>query len=115
MYDPQYQEFQGRLRRVDRIHRRGGGFEAVGTLGRSFYNQRTQRRPLLRVLMVVAAGFLAIKALLLMQIGTVDYQDRLQRLHDGSMVEQAGAYVMQIDPVTAWLSVKFHEILKNPV
>lgn len=103
MADPQMQEFYGRLKRVDRIHRRGGGFEAPGTLGRSYYTARP-RRSLLRPLLLLVAGFMILKAVLLVQIGEADFQGRVATLNEGSQLEQIGAWALQMDPATIWLA-----------
>ncbi|MHC0053353.1 hypothetical protein [Actibacterium sp. D379-3] len=115
MTDPGYQEFQGRLRRIERIHRRGGGFEASGTLGRSFYRGKPQRVSLMRPLVLLLVSGLLLKAVLLMQIGEGDYRDRIARLQDGTRVEMIGAYVMQPDQVTVWLADVLGELLRKPV
>ncbi len=114
MSDPQYNEFVGRLRRVDQIHRSGGGFEAAGTLGRSFYTKRTKNRPFLRSMIVVAVAFLLIKAVLLTQIGESRYQTRLNNLQAGSQIEVAGAYLMQMDTVTVWLATQLKDVFSIP-
>ncbi|WP_095588293.1 hypothetical protein [Actibacterium ureilyticum] len=101
------------MQRVERIHRKGGGFEAAGTLGRSQSHVKPVRRSYLRSALLVAGSFLLIKSLLLMQIGATDYQDRVARLKTGGYVERAGAYVMQMDPVTVWVAEKLREILKG--
>ncbi len=114
MASSQQSEFIGRLQRVDRINRKGGGFEATGTLGRSFYNRKPRNRSFLRPLIFIAAGFLLIKAMLLTQIGAIDYQERVDRLAAGTQVEKAGAYVMQMDAATVWISETLREIFKTP-
>lgn len=116
MADPYIKEFRGRLRRVERIHRRGGGFEAAGTLGRSHYTARAPRRSSwLKPLLLVAAGALLLKALLYMQIGPVDYADRVARLSKGSQVEKIGAYIMQADGVTVFFGELLGELFKKPL
>lgn len=113
MTSPLDPDFAGRLQRVERIHRRGGGFEAAGTLGRSQSFGRPVRRSYLRTALLVAGSFLLIKSLLLLQIGEANYQDRVARLKTGGYVETAGAYVMQMDPVTVWVAEKLREIVKG--
>lgn len=114
MSDPQVQEFHDRLRRVERIHRRGGGFEAAGTLSRPYYVQR-QRRSWLRPALLVVAGVFVLKSALLAQIGPVDYQGRVEALQGGTQLEEAGAWVLQMDPATVWLSERMIEIFTPPV
>jgi len=109
----QSKEFQRRLQRVEKIHRRGGGFEAAGTLGRSAYHKK-ESRSLFRPLLFTLAIGLALKAALLMQIGEVDYRERVDRLAQGGQVEKVGAYVMQADPITLWLAQNMKEIFKAP-
>lgn len=112
MYDPQVPDFHGRLARIERMHRRGYGFEAPGTIGRSRYPRRARRAgPLLRPLILVAAVVLAVKAVILSQVGAVDYNDRLARVSDSSVVERTAAFVMQIDPLTAWLGEELRKTL----
>ncbi|MGB8622510.1 MAG: hypothetical protein WCD16_06810 [Paracoccaceae bacterium] len=115
MVDPNLRDFHGRLRRVNRIHRRGGGFEAAGTLGRSVYVERPAQRSLLRPLMLVLAFGLVLKAVLYIQIGPDDYQNRVERLRQGSQVEAIGAYVMQADAATVWLAGFLADVFKRPV
>jgi len=113
MADPQYQEFRGRLRRVERIHRRGGGFEAAGTLGRTAYVVKPQRTSLLRPVALVLGAGLLLKAILFIQIGEADYTDRVARLEGGSQIEAIGAWVMQPDAVTVWLAGLFTDLVKT--
>lgn len=56
---------------------------------------------------------MVIKSLLLMQIGEANYQDRVTRLQAGGHVETAGAYVMQMDPVTVWIAERLREIVSG--
>lgn len=113
MANRQMDEFQGRLQRIDKIHRRGGGFEAVGTLGRAEYRER-RSFSIFRPLLLVFAVLLILKTALLMQIGVADYQERVDRLALGGDVERIGAFVMQADPVTVWLSERMIELLSVP-
>jgi hypothetical protein len=115
MLDPQIQDFRGRLTRIERIHRRGGGFEAAGTLGRSSYTRRVGRRSLLRPMFLVVSSALVAKSILIAQIGEADYQERVGRLSPGTQIEQVGAYVMQADPLTLWMSGYVRELLKAPL
>jgi hypothetical protein len=107
MVDRNMQNFYGRLGRIERTHEAGGGFEADGTLGMSYY--RARRRParrfgLLGPLVLVAMTVIAIKAAVLGTIGPERYEERLAALRSGSSVEQGGAWVLQADPMTAALA-----------
>ena len=55
----------------------------------------------IRPLMIVALTVMVFKAYALASLGPADYQARLDRLALGTKLEQTGAWVMSIDPVTA--------------
>ena len=65
--------------------------------------RRKGRLPIKGMLLMVA-GFLAFKAFMLAAVGPVTYNERLSKLESGTMIEQAGAKVLGIDPVTAALA-----------
>ncbi len=103
MRDPQRDQFTGRLRRIEKIHRRGGAFEASGTLGQSYYvreYERGRRRPALRSALLVLFILVGFKALLLASMGEPAYVEKLVGLKSGGTVDRVGAYVMAIDPFT---------------
>ncbi|MBS8228991.1 hypothetical protein DYI42_22440 [Vannielia litorea] len=95
------QNFAGRIRRIEKIHRKGGGFEATGTLGQSFYSKsKRTKRPVLRPALTVLAVFVCFKALTLAHLGSADYTARLEGLREGNTVQRVGAHLMAIDPIT---------------
>lgn len=100
--DPQMREFSERLRRISRIHSHGGGFEAAGTLGQSYYTRQARRygRPVLRPMLYMIGTVILAKSSLLASLGPVEYAARVLALQAGSGVEQAGAFVMGADPLT---------------
>ncbi len=107
MADPNLKNFNGRLRRIDAIHRAGGGFEASGTLGMSYYNNLRRRRSRGRwlasvVLLLVA--LVVIKAGVLASIGAASYDAHVETLRNGSTADRIGAYVLQADPLTLMLA-----------
>jgi len=51
-------------------------------------------------LFLIAGLFLAFKALLFAQLGAGNYAQKIEELRAGSVIEQAGAVVMQEEPVT---------------
>ncbi|WP_121632902.1 hypothetical protein [Tropicibacter alexandrii] len=53
------------------------------------------------VLLRVAVAFMVLKVLTLSWLGPELYESHLAQLREGSTVERAGAFVMQVDPVTA--------------
>lgn len=95
--------FDARIKKVQRNHvRMARGYDAkVGRDGLIVFRPKRQKARLpLRSLIVVAVAFIGFKVLVLMQIGDAAYQARIDAMMTGSMGEQAGGYVLQLDPVT---------------
>jgi hypothetical protein len=115
MADPQMEEFYGRLRRVAQNQRRGAGFEVPGTVVRTRYRTRARAHSpsLLRPALLLLAVFMVLKSALLVEIGPVDYQGRVDRLRQGSQIEAAGAWALQMDPITIWTAGQFRELFKH--
>lgn len=114
MVDRNMQDFYGRLGRIDRIHEAGGGFEAEGALGMSYYNTRrkpARRRGFLGPVVLVMLTVIAIKAAVLASIGPERYEERIAALRAGTGAEQAGAWVLQADPLTAVLADRLRAVL----
>ncbi|WP_376876906.1 hypothetical protein [Albirhodobacter sp. R86504] len=104
MVDLNTREFQKRLKRIDRIHKAGGAFEASGTIGRAYYasmeRPRRRRLSILRPLAFILAATLLFKAAIFGQLGQETYELRIATLADGSKLDRAGAWVMTADPIT---------------
>jgi hypothetical protein len=108
MSDPHFKEFSGRLERIDRIHRSGGGFEAEGTLGQSHYTReraRRVRRAGLRPALLVVLFMVLLKGFLLASQGEEAYRAKLTTLRSGSVIEGAGAFIMAPDPISNVIAV----------
>lgn len=105
--DRHQQEFDTRIRRIDRKHRKlaGGFVTAVSHDGLLIAKPRRRR---LRVpfagLALVAVGIVALKGIVHSQLGPTVYEARVAALAEGSQVERVGAWVMQADPLTLWVS-----------
>ncbi len=113
MHDPNMRNFYNRLGRIERTHQMGGGFEADGTLGMTYYNSlKVQRRrmtwlgPVLLVLMTIVA----IKSAVLARIGDDTYAQRIAVLSQGDTADRIGAWVLQADPLTQYLAQQFKSI-----
>ncbi len=99
--------FQKRVRRLNRRQRlmERGYVTEVGPDGLIMAKPVRARSSLsLRPLVYCIAGLLLFKGLLLAQLGTSVYVERVDRLQKGTAVEQAGAWVMQVDPVSKWIA-----------
>ncbi|KEO52705.1 hypothetical protein [Thioclava pacifica] len=107
MRDPQFNEFEKRLHRIDQIHQAGGAFEASGSLGRSYFDSvrpKARRTIPLRGIALLLAGVLLFKGLMLAEVGQEDYTARVTSLAEGSVFEQIGAWVMHADPATQMIA-----------
>ena len=114
MVDPNHDNFDGRLRRIERSHAGGAGFEAKGTLGQSYYTAHRPRRRshrLISLALVIATVLLTLKASMQLAIGHDAYQFRVQTLREGSPVDRIGAMVLQVDPVSSAVADTMRKII----
>ncbi|SFS99314.1 hypothetical protein SAMN04488040_2652 [Sulfitobacter marinus] len=74
--------------------------------------RRDKIAPLKYFLALVVLFFL-FKALVLATAGEGTYQSQLNSLSDGTVVERAGAWFLQVDPVTQALSNKVELVLND--
>lgn len=65
-----------------------------------------------RAVFLFLAAFIGFKAFLVANLGPLAYDDRLARLEAGTLVEKAGAFVMQADPLTMYVALKIGPILR---
>ena len=105
MSDPSIAEFNTRIARIQQARSKGYGFEAEGTLGRSFYTQGERRNrksnlPVLRPIVVALILGTAMKALFLHHLGADNYEARVAGLMAGEGIDRIGGWLMQADPVT---------------
>ena len=89
------------------------GYDAkVGRDGLIVFRPRRQRRSIAwRPLVLLIAAFFGFKVFILMQIGDLAYQQRVDTLTAGGLAEQIGAYFMQIDPVTRAVAVQITPLI----
>ncbi|HEY9037380.1 MAG TPA: hypothetical protein VIN05_00320 [Roseovarius sp.] len=95
--------FDARIKKVKRNHlRMARGYEAkVGRDGLIVFRPKRRKPRLpLRGLAILIAAFFGFKVLVLMQIGDLAYQARIDAMMSRSTAERVGAYALQIDPVT---------------
>lgn len=65
-----------------------------------------------RGVVLFIAGIFVFKALLIAHLGEASYEERVAVLQAGSLPEQAGAIVMQVDPVSRWLALEIGPVLR---
>ena len=95
--------FDKRLKRIVRQHDKmsNGVVRRVNSDGLIVAKPRMYRPrfPLKGLLAVLFLGFL-FKGFLFAYLGEAAYGERVATLQDGTVLEQAGAWVMQPDPIT---------------
>ena len=99
--------FSNRLKLVERKHMRlARGYDCkVGRDGLIVFRAKRRRMSFpYRGLFLLLLAFVGFKALVMAQIGDAGYLARIDALAQGSAIEQAGAFVMQPDPVSAWIA-----------
>ncbi|MFP4273656.1 MAG: hypothetical protein ACLFRU_01410 [Paracoccaceae bacterium] len=103
-----YLDFDKRLRRIDRKRRKlaRGQVPYVDRNGLVTYRPRRGFRLPLRGLVMFALGFIGFKAVVLANLGPQIYADRVDQLAAGTVVEKAGAWLMQADPATMWIALQ---------
>lgn len=106
--------FDKRLKRIVRRHDKmaNGVVRTVNSDGLIVARPRLFKPqfPLKGLIVVLALGFL-LKGFLFAYLGDAGYTERLTALQAGTVVEQAGAWVMQPDPVTAIVASGIQTIL----
>ena len=114
MTDPNLTDFYGRVARIQKARAKGYGFEAAGTLGRSFYYRpQARRRSILGpVLFLIISAFL-LKGVIYYGVGSQTYHDRVVSLMAGQGIERAGGWLMQADPVTMFVADKVAQIVAH--
>lgn len=95
--------FDKRLKQIVRKHEKlaKGGVRTVTSDGLIVVKPRVYRPrfPLRGMILLLVVGFL-FKGLFLASVGEVAYGERVTALAQGSVMDRAGAWVMQIDPAT---------------
>lgn len=98
-----YVQFQRRLELLVRKHRElAHGYTAlVGPDGLIELRPTQARNSIpVRGILLTALCFVAFKSFMLAAMGPITYQERVDSLMNGSLVERAGGFIMQIDPAT---------------
>lgn len=109
-----FDDFDNRLRRINRSRANlaRGYVSVVGEDGLIIVKPRRKRGGFaLRVLAFGVIGYVAFKVLFLSVLGQGLYDDRVEMLRTGSTVEQAGAWLMQSDPISVMLAGKIRSSL----
>ncbi|MCB2110754.1 hypothetical protein [Albidovulum sp.] len=115
MVDRNLQKFYGRVGRIERTHKAGGGFEAEGTLGMSHYNARKRPARLrlgwLMPLVLVLAAVVVIKASVFALIGSESYGERMAAIPSDTTLGAIETFILQPDPLTRALAAQIVKYL----
>ncbi len=107
MSDPNMADFYGRIARIEKARSKGYGFEAIGSLGRSYYYRPARkRRSVLAPILMVAVASIGLKGVIHAKVGAGIYEQRVSAMMNGQEFERLGGYLMTADPVTLFVSDK---------
>lgn len=114
MTDPNMSDFYGRVSRIQRMRAKGYGFEAPGTLGRSYYSRpQARRRSMLGPVLFMAFCVFLLKGTMYQQVGSETYNDRVAALMAGEGIEHVGGWLMQAEPVTIFVAGQIDQLLRK--
>ncbi|WP_298843169.1 hypothetical protein [uncultured Roseobacter sp.] len=103
-----YAQFEKRINAVaDKHARLAGGYTAqVGNDGLiTLVPARRRTYTRLRVFAAIVFGFFLFKSLAITLTGPLAYAGRIEAMAAGTQFEQIGAWIMQIGPVSEFLSL----------
>ena len=117
MSDSNHDDFVGRMRSINKVHSSGGGLEAAGALSKADYRPRRfrMRRPrLIGILVMTGAVLVFLKATLQVTLGPDAYDYKVAMLKKGNWADQAGAFILQSDPLTDAVAAQLRRVTLPP-
>lgn len=112
MVDPNLNEFYGRVAKIEKARALGYGFEADGTLGRSYYYRPSRtRKSIIAPALVVLCCAVGLKGAIHYKVGGDIYQERVNALMAADGFERLGGYLMMADPLTLTVSEQIRSAL----
>lgn len=109
--DPNLNEFHDRAKRVQKLHAKGYGFEAAGTMGRSHSKRREfSLTRLMRSVAVILFIGLTLKGTILFYVGEEVYERRVAELATGTGIDPFAASLMSADPATKVVAAFLSEV-----
>lgn len=109
-----FANFDARLKKIDRTRSRMvGGYSAqVTKQGLIVFRPKRRRTGFsVRGLAFLILGFFLFKGVVLAHLGQTVFDQRVAALNTGTVVEQAGAFVMQSDPVSVQIANQLRPFL----
>lgn len=105
MSDPNLNDFYSRVGRIEQAHAMGLGFEAEGTLGRSFYRRLpVKRRPVFRTGIFLICFCLGLKGALHYHMGAKGYDARVAEIESRGGFDAVQGFFLRSEPVTEAIS-----------
>ena len=105
MSDPNMKDFYSRVGRIERAHALGYGFEADGTLGRSFYRRLpVKRRPVFRTGIFLLFFCFGLKGAIHYHLGEADFAQRVAEIESRGGLDAVQGFLMRPEPVTRLVS-----------
>ena len=105
MSDPNLDDFYTRVSRIERTHAMGYGFEAPGTLGRSYYRRLpVRRRPVFRIGVFLFCFCFGMKGAIHYHMGSEAYDARVAKIEARGGFDAVQAFLMQSEPLTRVIS-----------
>lgn len=114
MADASQLNFDKRMRRISKRHQKLSRGYVTSINHDGLVIARPRRKGFsfpFRGLFLALLLFIAFKGFVLASIGATAYDIRVSKLEAGTVVEQAGAYVMKADPATTFIANKLNSVL----
>ena len=110
--DPNLNDVYSRVSRLRKLHAKGYGFEAKGTVGRKASTRSGSRMlKLAKPLVIALALGLGLKGVIHYYVGAQTYESRVSKLAAGEGFDPIGATLMHADPVTLAISGQLRALL----
>ena len=109
-------QFEERLKRLARKHRAESRGYVTRMQPDGLIIARPKRQTIqvpFRVVIFFLAAFIGFKAFLFAGVGPLTYEVRLAHLQAGTLMEKAGAYAMQADPLTVYVATQIGPNLRK--
>tara|TARA_R110002124_G_scaffold143300_2_gene308079 strand:+ start:458 stop:805 length:348 start_codon:yes stop_codon:yes gene_type:complete len=105
------EDFERRVRFVQREHAAGRGFDAPGTLGRAHFYRKSYdlRLGVMMPAVILIVAVFCLKGMIHFQTGSQVYDQRVDELRRGEGLSRLGGVLMTADPITVWVSYILHQ------
>ncbi len=107
--------FDQRLQRIGKKHRAlsRGYIPRMRSDGLIVLKPKRVQAPISgRSVVLFLGAFFVFKGFLITNLGEQTYLDRVEQLREGTVVEQAGAFLMQADPLSQLVAQKIGPVLR---